>query len=577
MDAKDEVKKRLNVEDVVGDYLELKRSGRNLKALSPFTGEKTASFMVSPEKQIWHDFSSNQGGDIFSFVMLMEGVDFRGSLEILARKAGVDLDQYSRGDGKAAKLKERIFEANELAARYYHASLAKNQTALDYLVKKRGYGKKIIGDFKIGYAPKSGDAIRKFLIKKGFSKSELKAAGLVSPRRDDYDMFRARIMIPLADGQGRTIGFTARVLDDALPKYINTPQTLVYDKGRHVFGLHLAKEAIRQKNFIVIVEGNLDVIASHKTSVANVVATAGTALTRDHLKQLSRLSNDIRLAFDQDEAGLAATERSIPIAQEVDVRLSIIDVSSGKDPDELIKKDPESWEKIVEKSVYVMDWLIERYKETYDLKSAEGKRKFTDKVLTVLARVLDPVEQEHYLKEIAKLTDVGFDTVKRKLSSSHQAKTYRRKSPNIELSDGKRDAQSAYQDLLLGLNMLHPDLQHSLKGIKPSEFEGDNRKNVMKYIAANPNERIANVPAGLRQIEDYVKIILFKTEELYDDWSSSDRMIEAIGLARRLHRDTNRKQKDNLSQEIKKAELAGDNSRREALLKEFDQLLKENK
>jgi DNA primase len=532
--------------------------------------------MVSPEKQIWHDFSSNQGGDIFSFVMLMEGIDFRGALEILARKAGVDLSQYGQGDSQASKRKEKIIKVNELATRYYHASLVKNKSALDYVVNKRGYGKAILETFKIGYAPKTGNALSNFLVKKGYKKSDLKDAGLVSANRD-YDMFRERIVIPLADGQGRIVGFTARVMNDSLPKYINSPQTLVYDKGRQVFGLHLAKEAIREKDYVVIVEGNLDVIASHKTSVKNVVATAGTALTKDHLKQLSRLSKDVRLAFDQDSAGVAATERSIPIAQEVDVRLSIIDIKEGKDPDELIKKNPKAWESSVEKSIYVMDWLIERYREEYDLKTAEGKRQFSDKVLMVLARVKDPIEQEHYLRLIADLTGVDFKTVKRKLEQSSVAKRNYRTSRKVETLTEKKDSQSAYQDLLLGLNMLHPDLQHSLKGVNPVDMEDEKRQKVMSYIKNNLGKVISSVPQDLLDLEDYVKIVLFKTEELYDDWSSSDRLIEAIGLARRLHRDKNQKQKNILSVEIRKAEQAGDDNKRQALLKKFDQLLKENK
>lgn len=575
MDAKDEIKARLGVEEVIGEYLELRRSGRNLKALSPFTSEKTASFMVSPEKQIWHDFSSNQGGDIFSFVMLMEGIDFRAAIELLAPKAGVDLSQYGSGGATAAR-KKKLNEINALAVRYYQQSLLKNKTALDYVVKNRGYGKQVIGDFGIGYSPASGTALLNVLKKKKFSEKDIKDAGLVTNNRGSWrDMFRGRIMVPLHDGQGNPIGFTARVLDDSLPKYINTPQTLVYDKSRHVFGLHLAKEAIRNENFVVLVEGNMDVVASHKAGVKNVVATAGTAITSEHLKQMNRLTEDVRLAFDQDKAGLAATERAIPIAQEVGVRLSIIDMKGGKDPDEMIKADPKSWEQVIQKSQYVMDWLIAHYQEILDLKSAEGKKKFTDKTLAVLAKIKDPVEQRHYVSEIAKLIDVNVESVQAKLDGQSKAPKARKKkpkNPNLE-NIGKNEAQSAYQDLLLGMNLMYPDVADSLKDLSVELFDGDIRQELAKFVLDGVDKPYHEVPPELQQIEDYVKIVLFKTEELYDGWSATDRLIESVGLSHRLTRDHGTKRKQQISAAIREAEAAGDDKKKEELLREFNALI----
>ncbi|HEX6416173.1 MAG TPA: CHC2 zinc finger domain-containing protein, partial [Candidatus Saccharimonadales bacterium] len=235
-DAKEEVRARLNIEDVVGEYVQLKRAGRNFKGLSPFSGEKTPSFFVSPDKHIWHDFSSNKGGDVFSFVMEVEGMDFRQALEHLARKAGVDLSLYqSQGSADLARRKKRLLEAHDLAANYYQHSLLKNQHALEYVFKKRGLSKQIVQDFRIGYAPTKGDALVQFLVKKGFSKKELADAGLTN--RFGGDMFRGRMTVPLMDGSGQVIGFTARIIGDDpnAPKYLNTPQTLLYDKGRHVF------------------------------------------------------------------------------------------------------------------------------------------------------------------------------------------------------------------------------------------------------------------------------------------------------------------------------------------------------
>jgi len=576
MDAKDEIKQRLGVEEVIGEYLELKRSGRNFKAMSPFTGEKTASFMVSPEKQIWHDFSSNQGGDLFSFVMLIEGIDFREAMELLAPKAGVDLSQYGSG-GQTAARKKQLTEILTSAVHFYQKTLVKNKTALEYVVKNRGYGQQVIGDFQIGYSPSSGTALLGFLKKKNFKEADIKDAGLIVNSRGMWrDMFRGRVMIPLHDGQGKPIGFTARVLDDSLPKYINTPQTLIYDKGRHVFGLHLAKEAIRLEKFVVLVEGNMDVVASHKAGVKNVVATAGTAMTLDHLKQMNRLTNDVRLAFDHDKAGLAATERAIPIAQEVGVRLSIIDIQGGKDPDEMIKADPDSWGKAIQKSKYVMDWLINHYKNEMDLTSAEGKRTFTDKTLSVLATIKDPVERQHYVGMIAELVDVKVAAVEAKLASQSAPKAKRKKRPknsSAAKNVGKADTQSGYQDLLLGMNLVYSDTASSLKSISEELFDGEERRKMVNYLKSDAAEPSRGVPDVLQDIENYVKIVIFKTEELYDDWSPPDRMIEAVGLAHRLTHDYDTKRKQHLSDSIRDAEESGDEAKKQELLREFNALI----
>ncbi|EDK72868.1 DNA primase [candidate division TM7 genomosp. GTL1] len=365
-DAKEDVRSRLNIEDVIAEYVPLKRAGRNFKGLSPFTQEKTPSFFVSPDKHIWHDFSSNKGGDVFSFIMEVEGIDFRAALELLARKAGVDLSLYrSSASQGIAKKKHRLHEALDIAANYYQQTLVRNQHALEYVFKKRGLSKKVVQDFRIGYAPSTGDALTQFLLGRGFSAQELQDAGLATRRyRGLGDMFRGRMMVPLMDGQGQVVGFTARLIDDdpKAPKYINTPQTLLYDKGRQVFGLHLAKEAIRTNDYAVIVEGNLDVVSSHQVDVRQVVATAGTAMTQWHLKALRRLSENVRLSFDSDKAGLAATERAIPIAQEAGVNLSIITLpDDAKDPDELIQQSIEKWQGAINTAQPVVDWVLEQY------------------------------------------------------------------------------------------------------------------------------------------------------------------------------------------------------------------------
>jgi len=579
MDAKEEVKDKLAVEEVVGDYVELKRAGRNLKAVSPFTNEKTASLMVSPDKQIWHDFSSGKGGDIFTFVMEMEGLDFRGALEILARKAGVDLGQFKGPDKSAAKKKERLFEATQLAVDYYHATFAKSKTAIEYVVKQRGFNKQTIQDFKIGYAPASGTALIAFLKKRGFTEDEMIKAGLATNRRGLYDLFRGRLLIPLSDGQGRPVGFTGRIMqqDDNGPKYLNTPATMIYDKGRQLFGLHLAKDAIRKQDFTVVTEGNLDVVSSHQAGVKNVVASAGTALTKQQLLSLSRLSEDVRLSFDADDAGLAATERAIPIAQEVGVKLSILELPVGQDPDDIIRKNPEDWQNLVTKPVYVVDWVLGTYEKRLDITSSQGKRELSNKALEVIARLQDPIEQEHYVRLIAGKLSVRIDTVQTKLDQliNKVPSKKRVKVQPISKEEAKKMTVNAYQDQLLGLNLMFTDVRTSLRNVEAVNFEGETRRQVAEFILQNTTQAYDKVPKELLDISDYVKIILFKTEELYGDWSSTDRTIEAIGLAQRLKRNTTQKRKQLLSESIKRAEAAGNDSQVQELLEQFHQLLKE--
>lgn len=541
MDAVSEVKSRLNIEDVVSEYIQLKRSGRNFKGLSPWTNEKTASFMVSPEKQIWHDFSSGKGGDAFGFVMEMEGLDFKGALEMLARKAGVDLEQFrSASTRTSTKFKSRAYDSLELATKFYQKQLTANKAALSYLLKDRKFSKKTLLDWRLGYAPNTGRALSNFLTKSGFETDEMKRAGLVFERRTGLgDMFRGRIIIPLSDSRGTIVGFTARLLEDEpdAPKYINTPQTIAYDKGRNVFGLHLAKEAIRKKGFVVVVEGNMDVISSHQAGVTNVVASAGTAMTEMHLRELKRFTGDIRLCFDADQAGVNATERVIPLAQKVEVSLRIISVKGAKDPDELIQKDLAAWKKTIEEADYAPDWLIKQYQEQLDLKTAQGKRAFTDILIATIRRLRDPVEQEHYLKEIAKLTDSSLDAVKSKLSSTGGAYVARYKKPKMQPGpiDYQEVEQQRLQDHLLAIALAQPRLRPLIKDCKPEFFNESNARKIFNFLREHPDFKgDPKLATQLQEVADYVKIIVLQFEELYQDLPYEDLKEQVEMLKRRL-------------------------------------------
>ena len=576
-DAKEEVRSRLNIEDVVGEYVQLKRAGRNFKGLSPFSGERTPSFFVSPEKHIWHDFSSNKGGDVFAFVMEVEGMDFRQALEHLAIKAGVDLSLYeNKGDREISRRKKRLLEAHDLAAKYYQQSLLSNQHAVDYVFKKRGLSKQIVQEFRIGYAPDSGDALVQFLLKKGFSRKELSDGGLTN--RYGGDMFRGRMTVPLMDGTGQVIGFTARIIvdDPKAPKYLNTQQTLLYDKSRHVFGLSQAKEAIRTKDYAVVVEGNLDVVSSHQAKIEPVVAAAGTALTEFHLKALRRLSGNVRLAFDNDKAGLAATERAIPIAQAVGVELSIITLeSNAKDADELIQQDAALWQQSIDKAEPVVDWVLKQYAAREDVTTAAGKRRFTTAALAVIRSLEDAVERDHYVQMLAEWTGSSVDAVTTKMNTTSAQSTEKRLKSVTQRAAAKTD-DYAYQDNVLALGLLDGMVRELFVDVQPDVFVGEERQAVAGYIAAAPVDTVVtDTPKELQNYDTYVKIVLLKADTRYASWSAQDRTLEAARLLRQITTEHKKHQKNLLDRQLNEAEEAGDEEAADALRAQLAALIKE--
>jgi DNA primase len=559
MDAMDEIRTRLSIEDVISEYVQLKRSGRNWRGLSPFTNEKTPSFMVSPEKQIWHDFSSGKGGNMFSFVMEMEGLDFKGALELLARKAGIDLEQFRQPDRGFGPNKARLHELLEWSAKFYQHHLTKYRPALDYVFQERKFTRETVLTWKIGYAPRGGNELTAFLKSKGFNDAEIKQAGLSTQRyRDSADMFRDRLMIPLQDSFGAIIGFTARILGDNpnAPKYINTPQTVLYDKSRHVYGLHLAKEAIRKNNFAVFTEGNLDVIASHQAGVHQVVAVAGTAMTEQHLKITSRLTGDIRLCFDNDKAGLAATERAIPIASKIGISLSIIDIPQGKDPDELIRQNPELWQTAITKHSYALDWLMKRYQQLIDIQSAPGKRQYTDVLLPLVRRLQDSVEQDHYLNLIASTIGISHEAIVTKLHAGPDSKVLRKPIRNQPvLPSAELVEYGKLQDHLLALALKVPSLRDQIKFITADMLLSDEAKKLLEIIKTNPDlkEDDAN---RLKSITEYVKILELEYEELYQDVELPELGYEATRLQTRLVEVYVKTQKQKLAAQLDTANEA---------------------
>lgn len=411
----DEVKSRTNIVDLISARVTLKKAGRHWKALCPFHSEKTPSFIVSPERQMWKCFGCNRGGSVLDFVMEYEHVDFVEALETLAEKAGVKLERRHT-DTPEAKVKEKILAANHLASEYYHYLLAKHaigEKARGYL-KTRGVTDKTIKTFSLGYSPNSWDGLLKYLKKKGYDEKLLDQAGLIVPSgRGGYDRFRGRVMFTLKDHRGNIVGFSGRLLDPEAKeaKYINTSETSVYSKSNLLYGLDVTKAAIQKEGEAIVMEGEFDVISSFQAGIGNVVAIKGSALTEGHVNLLRRFAERLILALDSDLAGDAAARRGIEIADRAGLDLRVAAMPSGKDPDEAARSDPGLFKKALKAAQPIYDYFIDSAMKRYDAKDAFGKRKISDELLPVVANIDNPIIQGHYIKKLGATLGVSEDAI----------------------------------------------------------------------------------------------------------------------------------------------------------------------
>jgi len=399
MSVVDEIKDRLDIIEFIGQYVPLKKAGRNYKGLCPFHSEKTPSFIVFPDSKTWHCFGAcGIGGDILTFVMRRENLEFREALEELARRAGISLRPQTPQEATAHKAMTLLAEINDAAAAQFNHWLTQSNAgaqARRYL-EKRGLNQESWGAFQLGYAPDEWHALEQALTAKGYRIPDIISAGLLSEREDGghHDRFRGRLTFPIRDIRGQVVGFGGRVLDDALPKYLNSPQTPLFDKSSILYGIDLAKDAIREQGLAVIVEGYMDVLMAHQHGIRNVVASMGTALTEPQLKILKRLTKKIALALDSDAAGDRGTLRGLETAKQVldyqavpvptsrglvdyearlDTEIKIITLPTGLDPDEIIRSDAAEWARLVESSLPVVDYYFQALTRDLDLSSSQGK------------------------------------------------------------------------------------------------------------------------------------------------------------------------------------------------------------
>lgn len=421
MDQVAQIREKIDIVPFLSEFVPLKKAGRNFKAPCPFHSEKSPSFVVSPDRQIWHCFGCGKGGDIYTFLMEFEHVDFPEALRTLAKRAGIELVQDRAFAGTNSK-KEQIYKINNSAADFYHFVLTKHaagKTALEYL-EKRGVTPKVIQTFNIGYAPKSGNVLSRYLIgKKKFQKDDCIEAGLCSLRGSNAsDFFFNRLMFPLSDHRDNIIGFSGRILDEAAtgPKYINTRETLVYHKGEVFFGLNITKEAIRKENKAILVEGEFDVMTCYEHGVPNAVAIKGTALTEAQVNLIARFAEKIAICFDGDSAGQAAIKRSLPIIEKKGLTTTVILIPGGKDPDEAIKNSGELvFQLAVKNDVNIYDYLLSSTLAKYDLLLPSGKKAASDELLSVFAGIDNEIIKEHYLRKLSTELDTTLESIQREL------------------------------------------------------------------------------------------------------------------------------------------------------------------
>lgn len=598
MEPKDEVKGRLDIVDVIGESIPLKSAGSgNFKGICPFHGEKTPSFYVSREKDIWHCFGCDKGGDIFTFIMEFEGMSFPEALQYLGKKAGVEIPEFKPTSG--ADGKEILLAMHGIASNFYETILHKQEAgkiAREYL-ETRGIPSELAKKFHLGYASENWSALVEFLEKHGYSKERIIDAGLGKEKRSGdglIDRFRGRLTIPLCDTMGNIIGFTGRILipQENAPKYLNSPDTKIYHKSDVLFGLHLAKNAIRHQKSVIIVEGNLDVVASHKAGVENVVASSGTALTESQLRQLKKVTTRLIFSFDADAAGFEAAKRGIRLAQGMDFEIRVIQIpkEDGKDPDDVVQKDPKRWFELSKNPIHVMDYYFARGLVQFDVTNVDGKRLFAHFLIEEIHRLKDGLDQEHWIQALSDVIHVEPEILRRMISKPPTAVVFQQNSavsvppPIKNITTQSEQAVS----FLFGLLFAGPDyVDDIIKRLHDTDIPGSwlpiYKDFIILYTQCKSDESTQNIfftkfqdhlaKNGLEEYKNKLNASVIRAQEAIEGFTK-DQVREEISrhlslLALKSH-DAKRKQ---LESAIRQAETSGDHERLKALMEEYTKLI----
>ncbi len=569
-----EIKDRLNIADVISGYIQIKKAGVNFKAPCPFHNEKSPSLIISPQKQIWHCFGCGEGGDVFGFVMKYENLDFKETLKVLADKAGVKLSSFSPENKIQHDEKDLLLRINDFAARYYHEILIKDKRgsqALDYL-KQRGLNEQVIKQWQIGFAPDDFHALERALATKKVYAADLVKAGVSAKneRGQMYDRFRNRITFPIYNYFGECVGFSARILKDdgKSAKYVNSPETVIYSKGKTLFGLNFAKETIRKVDEVVIVEGQMDCIAVHMAGFKNTVAVSGTALTEAGLIQLGRLTKNLKFCFDADSAGQVAARKAGEMALKNGFRIKLIVLRNVKDPDELIKKSPGLWEKAVKEAVWFLDYYINFAAQNYPENSVEQKLYLSKEVVPFLGFIEDPLEQDHYVHKISTKFLISEKVIREQIKKQKQGQS------QIVPSVGAKPASPGLliQKEVLGGLLLYPDfLKTVLAKIDPGDFEDGQISSLVERWASSAGQDLQVNTESLAK--EGLFMVESQLEELVGDENKLKKSLEKSFAILKIN-SIKRKQQT-LQGEIKSAEVVGNRLRVEELNKQFVEILKQ--
>lgn len=581
------IKDRIDVVQLISEYIPLKKAGVNWKACCPFHGEKTPSFMVNQERQFWHCFGCQKGGDIFTFIQEMEGLEFPEALKILANRAGVELSSFKTDIDKGAK--NRLYEANSKAAYFFNQFLNKMpvaQPAREYLTNRK-VDSEMIENWQIGFAPDQWDLLTNYLLKNGFSIDDILGAGLCvknESRHSYYDVFRGRIMFPIKDIYSNIIGFTGRILVESEKsggKYVNTSQTAIFDKSRAVYGLDKAKMEIKTQDKVILVEGQMDVIANHKAGFKNAVAASGTALTESHLKLLKRYTNNILFAFDADEAGLKAAKRGIDLAliMGMNVRIISLPEGAGKDADECLKKNPEIWKKAVDEAQNVMDWYFKIVFDRYDGNNPSERQKISDELLTEIDKIQYPVEKDSWLKKLGDLLGVENSVLKDSLKRIKNQQP--RFSNNFEDKKTSETPEIKTPDKtvrliknLLAITLKLPQvLNENFIKLKREYFLDTEFLPLYEWLEKRYNNNESyDFNQSAEELRSQIDLLVMWAEKEYGGISEKDILKEWSFLLDEIKRDWLKKEKEKLFFELKRAQAAGNKQKEDEILNIVSQL-----
>lgn len=543
-DQVEEIKQKVDIVSLVSEYVPLKKAGRNYKANCPFHSEKSPSFMVSPELQMYKCFGCGEGGDAFAFLEKYEGMEFREALKFLADRVGVKLISFKPGEESE---KERLYELNSLALKFYNYILLnhpKAKFALSYLLKDRGIKPETIKTFQLGYAPNVPEAINKFLVeKKKFKNSELEKAGIsVFSRGRNFDRFGGRVIFPLFDHRGNVVGFAGRILPSDLrakesAKYINSPETPVYHKSRVLYGLNLTKDEIKKENKAVIVEGELDLISSWQAGIKNIVAVKGSALTEEQVRLLGRFTKIATLALDTDFAGDIAARRGIAIAQKEGLELTVAKLGEYKDPDEAARANPGFLKSAIEKAVGVWDFILDSIFIKADTSSGEGKAKISREIVPVLASIPDKIVQAHYIKIVSERLGVPETAVNAQVEGFLQQKEV--SEPKVASMEVKRVAPEAKnrrqrleeRALTMAFQsdpkiLIETKIQKLIQTALPKRLLEEYVKFSEKNKTFSPSEFASSLPSELVHV--FAELTLADTQNIVDEPESLKKEVDLV-------------------------------------------------